>query len=135
MMSETDDDTPPHHDTSKNIGDRVLDAWHRPRFAFLVGTLAGILLIGMIVFAPADAFQQDTAQDIGERAVTHFQNRAPTGLEYSLVSTNRYGDGLYQIKIDVTRGSITSTETVYVTTNGKWLFTKQPEHLQPQLAQ
>ncbi len=133
MMSDPDD-SPEHYDTSKDIGDRVLDAWHRPRFAFLVGILVGIMLIGMIVFAPAEAFQQDTAEDIGKKAVAHFQDRAPTGIEYELAGVSHYGDGLYQAHIDVTRGTVTSTETVYATTNGKWVFTEQPEHLQPQLS-
>jgi hypothetical protein len=133
MMQEDGDDAETAEYDADDLGDRILDAWHRPRFAFLLGMLAGITLIGMIVFAPAEAFQQERA-DLGERAVNHFESRAPTGLQYEFVSTEHHGPGLYRVKMDVIRGSISSTETVYITANGKWLFTEQPEHLQPHLS-
>lgn len=118
----------------QDIGDKVIDVWKNPRHSFLIGILVGIVLIGMIVVAPPQTFQQQTTEDVGEKVVNHFQDRAPTGLEYELVDVEHHESGIYRVDVRVTRGSITSEETVYTTSDGKWAFTQEPEHVQPQLS-
>lgn len=117
------------------MGDRVLDAWQHPKFAFLIGLLAGIFFIGMLVFAPPETFQQTTQDELGEKVVGHYENRAPTGLQYELVDVEHHGSGLYEVNVNVMRGTVTTEETVYITSDGKWVFDQPPSRIQPQLSE
>lgn len=119
---------------SKDIGEEVLEAWKHPKFAFLLGALFGIILVGSIIVSPPTTAQQAGPDMVGERVVQHYQNIAPAGLTYELVDVTSHNSDMYEVTIEVSRGTVTSTETVYTTENGKWVFTQPPEHVQPQLA-
>lgn len=113
------------------IADQVVEAWKRPKLAFLLGALFGIIIVGSLVISPPAALQSLPPEDVGETVVTHYQNLAPTGVDYELAAVQRHDSGLRQVTIDVTRGTLTTQEVVYVTRDGQWVFEQPPNRVQP----
>lgn len=130
-------DTPDSDDTDMTGNtdpiDHLLHAWKRPRNTFLLGILLGSLLVGTLVVSPPAALESTPPEEVGEAVVDHYQQRAPTGLSYELVSIRSHDSGLYQVTVDVQSGEESTEEDVYVTDDGKWVFERPPSQVQPQV--
>lgn len=118
----------------EDLGDRILDAWNNPRSAFLIGIAVGAVMVGSLLLSDAQTFDPAGPSDVGSQVVHHYQSIGPPGVSYTLVDTEQTRYGMHKVTIRVTRGSLTSEETVYVTGNGQYIFATTPEKLRADLS-
>lgn len=107
----------------------VFTVWKRPRYAFILGLLAGAVLVVSVVLSTPSTFQ-DRPDRIGERIVNHYRKIAPPTIEYALVGVEEHASGTYAVTLQVTSGAVTSNQTVYVTAGGDYVFESPPAEVQ-----
>ncbi len=112
------------------IGALLVDSWRNPRFAFLLGALVGVLLVGTVVFSAPSAFLGDSEEQIAANVVHHYESRAPPTATYELGGIDRLDTGMYAVTLEVTAAGTTTEETVYVTPDGTRLFESPPQRVQ-----
>lgn len=116
-------------DHGGDIGAMVVDAWNNPRFAFLFGLIAGVVLVGTVVLSSPSAFTGDSTEQVGQTVLGHYESRAPPGVSYTLADVTEQDSGMYAVTLDVTTAADTYQETVYVTPDGGHVFEVPPQRL------
>lgn len=106
-----------------------LREWWTPRNAFLLGGLAGILVLGLLVLSSPTTFGSGEPEDVGAKTLAHYRSAAPPGVEYDLVDVREDVSGMYRVTLEVTSGTATSQETVYVAPDGRRVFESPPVQL------
>ncbi len=121
--------------TETEFVEHLLHTWKQPKITFLLGLLAGSLLVGTLVVSPPAALEPTPPETIGEAIVDHYQQRAPHGVTYELAEIRSHDSGLYQVTVTVQSGAQSTEEQVYVTENGKWSFERPPTQIHPQITE
>ncbi|MFB6294625.1 MAG: hypothetical protein ABEI97_02605 [Candidatus Nanohaloarchaea archaeon] len=106
-------------------GEPLLTVLQNPRYAFFLGLLAGIIIVGVFLLSPSSTFQAGAAE-IGQNTLTHYQEKAPPGVSYRLMEVEQHDSGLYAVTLQVTSGTTASNQTVYASPDGGYVFESAP---------
>ncbi|MDY6766310.1 MAG: hypothetical protein SVW77_02990 [Candidatus Nanohaloarchaea archaeon] len=96
-----------------------------PRYTFFFGLLAGLIILGATAFSTPSTFQ-GPPENIGQNTLTHYEEKAPPGVEYNLVGVEQHDSGLYAVTLQVVSGRTASNQTVYASPDGKYVFESPP---------